>query len=77
MRRELIPFPILRSSFVAALLLAASIPALANVFDPMRGVVHDLRHRPVAGAVRLQLSMEDSHALPPAIVQVFPGVFPN
>ena len=50
MRRELIPFPILHSFLVAALLLAASLPALATVFATVRGVVHDPRHRPVAGA---------------------------
>jgi hypothetical protein len=35
---------------VAALLMAASIPALATVFATVHGVVHDAQHRPVAGA---------------------------
>ncbi|MGA2350652.1 MAG: TonB-dependent receptor [Terracidiphilus sp.] len=40
-----------RSSFFAATLLAvASIPALANVFATVHGVVHDQQHRPIAGA---------------------------
>jgi len=39
------------SSLLAALLLAAaSVPALANVFATVHGVVHDPQHRPVAGA---------------------------
>jgi hypothetical protein len=41
----------MRLSFLAAaLLVAASIPALANVFATMHGVVHDPQHRPIAGA---------------------------
>ena len=38
------------SSLAAALLLAASIPSLANVFATVHGVVHDPGHRPIAGA---------------------------
>ncbi len=41
----------MRPLFLAtALLLAASIPALATVFANVRGVVHDPQHRAVAGA---------------------------
>jgi len=43
-------FPNLQCSLAAALLAAASIPALANVFATVHGVVHDPRHRPIAGA---------------------------
>ena len=40
-----------RSYFpVTALLLAASLPALATVFATVHGVVHNPEHRPVAGA---------------------------
>ena len=35
---------------MAALLLAASLPAFATVFATVRGVVHDPQHRPIAGA---------------------------
>src|ERR1035437_10793427 len=35
---------------VAALLLAASLPACATVFATVHGVVHDPGHRPVVGA---------------------------
>jgi len=38
------------SSLAAALLVAASISALANVFATVHGVVHDPQHRPIAGA---------------------------
>ena len=37
-------------SLIAAVLLAASIPAQANVFATVHGVVHDPQHRPIAGA---------------------------
>jgi hypothetical protein len=47
------------SSLVAALLLAASIPALANIFATVHGVVHDLDHRPLAGA-QVTLQAADS-----------------
>jgi hypothetical protein len=41
----------MRHSFLAAaLLVAASVPALANVFATVHGVVHDPQHRPIAGA---------------------------
>jgi hypothetical protein len=42
----------MRSSFslAAALLTAASVPALATVFATVHGVVHDPQHRPIAGA---------------------------
>ena len=39
----------LHSAF-AAILFAVSIPALANVFATVHGVVHDPQHRPIAGA---------------------------
>jgi len=47
------------SIFPAALLLAASIPALATVFATVHGVVHDPEHRPVAGA-NITLKAADS-----------------
>jgi hypothetical protein len=50
MRRAPSLFPILRFSLAAAVLLAASIPALATVFATVHGVVHDPQHRPIAGA---------------------------
>ena len=37
--------------FVWAVLLVASVPALATVFATIHGVVHDPQHRPIAGAV--------------------------
>ncbi|SPE22050.1 TonB-dependent receptor [Candidatus Sulfotelmatomonas gaucii] len=44
-------FPLMRRCFaVAALLLAASLPAFATVFATVRGIVHDPQHRPIAGA---------------------------
>src|ERR1019366_3800498 len=47
-------------SVVAALLLAASLPACATVFATVHGVVHDPGHRPVVGAeVRLQAADSD------------------
>lgn len=50
MRRALSSFPIQHSILAATLLLAASIPAFANVFATIHGVVHDPQHRPIAGA---------------------------
>jgi hypothetical protein len=47
------------SSLAAALLLAASQPALANVFSTVRGVVHDARHHPIGGA-QISLQAADS-----------------
>jgi hypothetical protein len=35
---------------LAALLLAASLPAFATVFATVHGIVHDAQHRPIAGA---------------------------
>ncbi len=50
----------MRHSFlVAALLVAASIPALANVFASVHGVVHDPQHRPIHGA-QVTLQAADS-----------------
>jgi hypothetical protein len=46
-------------SFVAPLLLAASIPASATVFATVHGVVHDPQHRPIAG-VKVTLEAADS-----------------
>ena len=44
-------------TFAVLLFLAASIPAFANVFATVHGVVHDPQHRPVAGAdITLQAS---------------------
>jgi hypothetical protein len=60
MRRTLSPFPVLRSSLAAALLLAASLPGYATVFAAVHGVVHDPQHRPIAGAeVTLQAADSD------------------
>ena len=50
MRRTPSLFPILHLFLAAALLVAASIPALATVFATVHGVVHDPHHRPIAGA---------------------------
>ena len=47
------------SSLTAALLVAASIPALGNVFAAVHGVVHDPQHRPLAG-VQVTLQATDS-----------------
>jgi hypothetical protein len=47
------------SLFPAALLLAASVPALATVFATVHGVVHDPQHRPIAGA-KITLQAADS-----------------
>jgi hypothetical protein len=44
---------------LAALFLAASIPAWATVFATVRGVVHDPHHRPIAGA-QVTLQATDS-----------------
>ncbi len=46
-------------SFLAPLLLAASIPASATVFATVHGVVHDPQHRPIAG-VKVTLEAADS-----------------
>jgi hypothetical protein len=46
-------------SLAAALLLAAPIPSLANVFASVHGVVHDPQHRPIAGAA-ITLQAADS-----------------
>jgi hypothetical protein len=46
-----------------ALLLATSIPALANVFATVRGVVHDPEHRPIAGAVVTLQSADSAFTL--------------
>ncbi len=54
MSRPISPFPALHIVF-----LAASIPALANVFATVHGVVHDPRHRPLAGA-QITLQAADS-----------------
>ena len=43
-------FPFLHLSLATALLAAASVPALGNVFANIHGVVHDPEHRPIAGA---------------------------
>ncbi len=37
--------------FVAALLLLASLPAFAQVYGAIRGVIHDPQHRPIQGAM--------------------------
>ncbi len=50
MQRALSLFPILPFPLVAALLLAATIPAFATIFATVHGVVHDPQHRPIAGA---------------------------
>jgi hypothetical protein len=47
------------SSLSAALLLAASLPALANVFSTVHGIVHDARHHPIGGA-QISLQAADS-----------------
>jgi hypothetical protein len=49
----------LSSLLAAAVLAAASLPALATVFATVRGVVHDPHHRPIAGAA-VTLSAADS-----------------
>jgi len=46
-------------SLAAAILVAASIPALGNVFAAAHGVVHDPQHRPLAG-VQVTLQAVDS-----------------
>src|SRR5580700_10807353 len=48
-----------RNVFLAALFLAASIPAFATIFGSVRGVVHDPQHRPIQGA-RLTLKAQNS-----------------
>jgi len=47
------------SSLFVALLIAASVPALGNVFATVHGVVHDPQHRPLAGA-QVTLQAADS-----------------
>ncbi|MGA3372850.1 MAG: TonB-dependent receptor [Terracidiphilus sp.] len=47
------------SSLAPAIILAASIPALANVFATIHGIVHDPEHRPIAGA-QVTLQAADS-----------------
>ncbi len=59
MRRFLSPFPARSVFLVAVLLLAASSPALANVFATVHGVVHDPDHRPITGA-QVTLQAADS-----------------
>ncbi len=49
----------LRSLQLTALLLAASLPALATVFSAVHGVIHDPQHRPIAGA-EITLKASDS-----------------
>ncbi|MGB7744937.1 MAG: carboxypeptidase regulatory-like domain-containing protein, partial [Terracidiphilus sp.] len=46
-------------SLLAALLLAASLPAFATIFGTVRGVVHDPQHRPILGA-HLTLKAQNS-----------------
>jgi hypothetical protein len=50
MRHSSFHFPNLQCSVAAALLAAAAIPALANVFATVHGVVHDPQHRPIPRA---------------------------
>jgi hypothetical protein len=83
MRRSLSLFPVQYVSLAAALLLAASVPTLANVFATVHGVVHDPQHRPLAGAqVALQASNSEftlrattgtdgGFELPPAPIGVY------
>jgi hypothetical protein len=52
--RRLHTFPL-----VAAVLLAASLPAFATVFATVRGIVHDPQHRPIAGA---QLTLQAANS---------------
>jgi hypothetical protein len=47
------------SSLAAAVLVAASLPALANVFSTVHGIVHDARHHPIDGA-QITLQAADS-----------------
>ena len=47
------------SSLAAAVFVAASLPALANVFSTVRGIVHDARHHPIDGA-QITLQAADS-----------------
>jgi hypothetical protein len=75
----------MRSSFslAAALLTAASVPALATVFATVHGVVHDPQHRPIAGAdvtlqavdsdfaLRAQTSSNGEFELPQAPIGVY------
>ncbi len=48
---------------VAALLLAASLPAFATVFATVHGVVHDPQHRPIAGATVMLQAADSDFAL--------------
>jgi len=48
---------------VPALLLAASIPALATVFASVHGVVHDPQHRPIVGATVIVRAANSSFTL--------------
>jgi hypothetical protein len=48
---------------LAALILIASVPALADVFATVHGVVHDPQHRPVAGAEVLLKAAESDFTL--------------
>ncbi|MGA3082673.1 MAG: TonB-dependent receptor, partial [Terracidiphilus sp.] len=72
----------LHSAF-AAILFAVSIPALANVFATVHGVVHDPQHRPIAGAqvalraadsafaLRAITGADGTFELPPAPIGVY------
>jgi TonB dependent receptor/Carboxypeptidase regulatory-like domain/TonB-dependent Receptor Plug Domain len=53
----------MRTYVSLALLLLASIPAFANVFATVRGVVHDPQHRPIVGAIVTLKAVDSSFAL--------------
>jgi hypothetical protein len=53
----------LRRLSAAALLVAASIPALATVFASLHGVIHDPQHRPIVGATVTLAAADSSFTL--------------